>query len=376
MMLREGQVVAVRSFESTQELTLTITAHPAGAGQFLAGETLRALNYPPLNGEAKEGETVRFDCSPLQKNLGTGGFALVTAICGRLPEDVLPNDDGHIMKARYTPSQYMVSAVEEQESPFHEKMRQAEDLDGMPVVGIDLHSQLPAVIAGIRTEKPEAKVVYVYTDGGALPAFFSRNITTLREQGWLDAVITAGQAFGGDLEAINTFSGLLAARRVLKADITIMGQGPGNAGSGTPYGYSGFDLGAFLTQAAIGGGKAICALRMSAADFRPRHQGISHHSLRILSGFIPVPLTVPIPEFTAEGEGQKPLLNNSFSQLVDSQLKQISSRHRVQKCETTGLYQALSQCPVRLSTMRRSLAEDAAPFLAAAVAGRLAAQML
>ena len=308
-MLREGQVEAVRNFKATQELTVKISANPSGATQFLTGETLRALNYPALTGEIKEGEKVRFDCSPLQKNLGTGGFALVTALCGRLPEDVLPVHDGHIMKARYTPSQYMVSSVEEQESPFHEQMRQAEDLEGMPVVGIDLHSQLPAVIAGIRAEKPAAKIVYIYTDGGALPALFSRNITSLRDSGWLAAVITAGQAFGGDLEAINTFSALLAARHVLSADIAIVGQGPGNAGSGTPYGYSGFDLSAFLTQAALGGGKAICALRMSAADPRPRHQGISHHSLRILSGFSPVPLLVPLPDFTNEGEGQKSLLN-------------------------------------------------------------------
>lgn len=376
MMLREGLVEAVRNFKATQELTVKISANPSGATQFLTGETLRALNYPALTGEIKEGDKVRFDCSALQKNLGTGGFALVTALCGRLPEDVLPAHNGHIMKARYTPSQYMVSSVEEQESPFHEQMRQAEKLEGMPVVGIDLHSQLPAVIAGIRAKKPEAKIVYIYTDGGALPALFSRNITSLRDSGWLAAVITAGQAFGGDLEAINTFSGLLAARHVLSADIAIVGQGPGNAGSGTPYGYSGFDLSAFLTQAALGGGKAICALRMSAADSRPRHQGISHHSLRILSGFSPVPLLVPLPDFTNEGEGQKPLLDHKFAQLLASQVKQISSRHRVQKCATAGLYQVLANCPVKLSTMRRSLAEDAAPFLAAAVAGRLAAQML
>lgn len=375
MMLREGQVAAVRNYSATQELTLKICAHPSGAEQFLTGQTLRALNYPALNGQIKEGETVRIDCSPLQKNLGTGGFALVTALCGRLPEDVLPANEGHIMKARYTPSQYMVSSVEEQESPSHQKMRQAEDLQGIPVVGIDLHSQLPAVIAGVRTENPEAKIAYVYTDGGALPAFFSRNITALREKGWLTAVITAGQSFGGDLEAINTFSALLAARHVLAADIVIVGQGPGNAGSGTPYGYSGFDLSSFLTQAAVGGGKAICALRMSAADPRPRHQGISHHSLRILSDFTPIPLTVALPEFTDEGEGQKPLLNREFSNLVAGQLAEISSRHRIQKCATSGLYQALRNCPVKLSTMRRGLEEDAAPFLAAAVAGRLAAQI-
>ncbi|WP_311525444.1 DUF3866 family protein, partial [uncultured Varibaculum sp.] len=104
MMLREGQVETVRNFKATQELTVKISAHPRGAEQFLTGQTLRALNYPALNGEVKAGETVRCDCSPLQKNLGTGGFALVTALCDRLPQDVLPAHEGHIMKARYTPS--------------------------------------------------------------------------------------------------------------------------------------------------------------------------------------------------------------------------------------------------------------------------------
>ena len=83
-----------------------------------------------------------------------------------------------------------------------------------------------------------------------------------------------------------------------------------------------------------------------------------------------------LPEFTYEGEGQKPLLNSEFTKLVDSQLALISSRHRVQKCPTAGLYQALSNCPVKLSTMRRGLEEAAAPFLAAAAAGRLAAQLV
>lgn len=376
MMLREGQVDAVRDFKGSQELTVTITACPDNAEQFFIGQKVQVLSYPQLIGKILCGDRVRFDCSPLQRNLGTGGFGLVTSLCERLPADELPSNEGHIMKARYTPSQYLVSALEEQQSPWHEPMIRAENLEGMPVVGIDLHSQLPAVIAGIRAENPGAKIVYVYTDGGALPAFFSRNISLLRQNQWLASVITAGQAFGGDLEAINTFSALLAARHVLKADIAIVGQGPGNAGSGTPFGYSGFDLSAFLTQAALGGGRPICALRISKADARPRHQGISHHSLRILSGFVPVALTVPLPVFCSEGEGQTELLEADFSTLLEQQSRFISSHHELKQCSTVGLYAALSTCPVKLSTMGRSLDEDSAQFLSAAVAGRVAAQIL
>ena len=155
-----------------------------------------------------------------------------------------------------------------------------------------------------------------------------------------------------------------------------MGQGPGNAGSGTPFGYSGFDLSAFLTQAALGGGRPICALRISKADARPRHQGISHHSLRILSGFVPVALTVPFPVFCGEGGGQAELIEADFSKLLEQQSRLISSHHELKRCSTVGLYAALSTCPVNLSTMGRSLNQDSAQFLSAAVAGRVAAQML
>ena len=39
--------------------------------------------------------------------------------------------------------------ADEQGSPHHEMLRDADDLGGMPVVVADLHSALPAVLAGI-----------------------------------------------------------------------------------------------------------------------------------------------------------------------------------------------------------------------------------
>ena len=63
---------------------------------------------------------------------------------------------GHIVKARYTPMQQMLLAVDEQDSPHHDALAEADDLAGMPVVVADLHSALPAVLAGIRAVRPGA----------------------------------------------------------------------------------------------------------------------------------------------------------------------------------------------------------------------------
>jgi hypothetical protein len=72
------------------------------------------------------------------------------------------------------------------------------------------------------------------TDGGALPIAFSRSVAGLCGAGWLAATVTVGQAFGGDLEAVNLHTGLLAAAHVLHADVAIVAQGPGNLGTGSP----------------------------------------------------------------------------------------------------------------------------------------------
>ena len=128
----------------------------------------------------------------------------------------------------------------------------------MPVVVADLHSALPAVLAGIqgsyRTDRGSApRVAYVMTDGGALPAWFSRTVAGLREAGWLAATITTGQSFGGDLEAVTVHSGLLTARHVVGADIAIVAQGPGNLGTGTRWGFSGVAAGEAVNAAADAG---------------------------------------------------------------------------------------------------------------------------
>jgi Protein of unknown function (DUF3866) len=359
----------------------------------VGGGRLRALAYPELTGRPRPGDRVLLNTSALDLRLGTGGYALVVALPDRLPPD--PDGPGHLMKARYTPLQACVPGADEQGSPFHDILAEADDLDGMPVVVADLHSALPAVLAAFHAERispaspaaqagpaaapalppgpaqgpPEAgaalpRAVYVMLDGGALPAWFSRTCAALREIGWLAATVTVGQAFGGDLEAVTLHSGLLAARHALAAEVAVVSQGPGNLGTGTTWGFSGVSAGEAVNAAAVLGGRPVASLRVSEADPRPRHQGISHHSLTAYGRVALARADVVLPS-----------LPGDFGARLAAEAAPLAARHNLVPVSVAGLAEVLRSCPVPLSTMGRGLAEDMAYFLAAAAAGRHAATL-
>jgi hypothetical protein len=334
----------------------------SGAVELTVSGQTRALAYPSLVGRPEVGDRVLLNTTALDQGLGTGGYALVVALPDRLPGPAAP--PGHIVKSRYTPLQTTVLSADEQGSPWHETLRDADDITGMPVVVADLHSALPAVLAGIY-HSSKRRVAYVMTDGGALPAWFSRTISGLRDAGWLAGVVTTGQSFGGDAEAVNLHSGLLTARLVLEADIAIVSQGPGNAGTGTRWGFSGVAAGDAINAAAVLGGRPVASLRVSFADPRDRHQGISHHSLTAYGRVALAPADVVVP-----------VLPGSPGSLVATQAAPLAERHRLVEVSVDGLEDALRACPVGLSTMGRTLDQDLSYFLAAAAAGRHAAKLL
>jgi hypothetical protein len=360
MQWREGVVVRqIREWPGAVEYAVRL----ASADD--TGPEVRGLAYTAMVGRPEPGDRVILNASALLKGLGTGGLAFVVAVPDRLPDDA-PETLGHIVKARYTPQQQMFLAVDEQDSEHHGVLVDAESLDGMPVVVADLHSALPAVIAGVRMRRPDARVAYVMTDGGALPLAFSRAVAGLKEAGWLAATITVGQAFGGDHEAVSLHSGLLAARHVVGADVTVVVQGPGNVGTGTRWGYSGVAAAEALHATHVLGGTSVAALRVSGADPRPRHRGISHHSTTAYGKALLSPAIVPVPA----GGGQ-------LAGLVRSQAARLAERSRadldVVEIGTEGVLEALRQSPVTLSTMGRGLEEDLAGFVVSAVAGVCAA---
>lgn len=359
---RKGTVEGIRR-EWPGAVELEVAVHGDGP----AARTCRALAYPALVGRPEPGDTVLLNTTALALGLGTGGYAMVIAVPDRLPPD--PSGPGHLVKARYTPLQATVLGADEQDSPHHALLAEADSLDGMPVIVADLHSALPPILAGLLAARPGTRVVYVMPDGGALPAWFSMSIARLKEAGALAATVTVGQAFGGDLETVTVHTGLLAARLVLGADLVILAQGPGNLGTGTRWGFSGVSAGEAVNAAAVLSGRPVGSLRVSEGDLRERHLGVSHHSLTAYGRVALARAEIVVPELPGEFGGR-----------VIDQASVLGDRHELVRLPVDGLYDALGTAEkewgVRLSTMGRRLDEDLAYFLTAAVAGRHAAVLL
>src|SRR5205085_4249578 len=85
-------------------------------------------------------------------------------------------------------------------------------------------------------------------------------------------------AFGGDYEAVNVTSGLLA----VEADAYVVGPGPGAVGTGSRFGFSGLESAAIIDAVAARGGRPIVCVRWSSTDARPAHRGMSHHTKTVL----------------------------------------------------------------------------------------------
>lgn len=343
--VRAGTVLRVDSFtKGVAELTVLID-----------GEEAQAIHYEILFGPVVPGDEVLLNTTAVHLGLGTGGKHFVMGVSERQHDFDGP---GHIMKCRYTPSQVAVLAVEEPESPYHELMIDGE-LGGTPVIAAGLHSMMAAAAVAARLAAPMARIVYVMTDGAALPARFSRLVEHLRADGFLDAVITCGNAFGGDYEAVTLHSGLLAARRVCHADIIIAAMGPGVVGTATRWGTTAIEQGWIVDAAHVMGGRPIAAPRLSFADERERHRGISHHALTALGRVAAHPCTVALPRL--EGDQLR---------LVMKQLNEsgIARRHRIEWHDTWSIIDELERLSFPVTTMGRTPSEDPAPFASAAAA--------
>jgi hypothetical protein len=354
---RKGTVESVRrEWPGAVELNVMIDGSPA-----------RALAYPALVGRPEPGDTVLLNTTALAMGLGTGGYAMVVAVPDRLPPD--PSGPGHLVKARYTPLQATVLGADEQDSPHHALLADADSLDRLPVIVADLHSALPPILAGLLAARPGTRVVYVMPDGGALPAWFSMSIAQLTGAGTLAATVTVGQAFGGDLETVTVHTGLLAARLVLDAEVVILAQGPGNLGTGTKWGFSGVSAGEAINAAAVLSGRPVGSLRVSEGDLRERHLGVSHHSLTAYGRVALARADVVVPE-----------LPGPFGARVREQAAALGDRHQLVRVPVDGLEDTLraaeKEWGVRLSTMGRALDQDLSYFLTAAAAGRHTAALL
>jgi len=304
----------------------------------------RAYSLTELTGPLAVGDQVVMNTTAVDLGLGTGGWHVVHWNLAQPSWD--RRGPEHIMKLRYTSLQFDAGTDE----LAHPDL--PTELGGAPVVACMVHSQVAAVAAQLKHLAPATRVAYVMTDGAALPLALSDLVADLRDRALIDVTVTAGHAFGGDLEAVGVPSALQLARHIGGADVVIAGIGPGVVGTGTPYGHTGIDAAWALVAAASLGGAPVLAVRASSGDPRPRHQGVSHH-------------TKAVARLAPEGTW------------VAAVPAEASELEHVRTCpidppDTVGL---LAELGLRVTTMGRLPEADRLFFDAAGAAGSVASRL-
>jgi hypothetical protein len=303
----------------------------------------RAYVLTQLTPPVAVGDEVVLNTTAVDLGLGTGGWHVVH--WNLATRDWDGPSGGHIVKLRYTSLQVDAGAAEEHVGELLDEGAGglAAALGGMPVVVCTLHSQAAVVAAVLRNLRPGATIAYVMTDGAALPIALSDVVAQLRDDGVLDATVTAGHAFGGDHEAVSVAGALVVARRHAGADVTVVGMGPGVVGTGTLLGTTAVEAAGIAdTVAALGGRPVLCA-RVSDGDGRERHRGLSHHSATVAELVRTPGVPMPLP-----GE-------------VDG---------------VPDVAELLEAAGLRITTMGRGPAEDPAFFAACGAAATVAAGLL
>jgi hypothetical protein len=231
---------------------------------------VRCVAYPRLTGEVEEGDDVLVNEQARLLELGSGGFDVVYANLTRGLG--LPAEDGaHVMALPYTPGQVALRRAEED-------AELAAGLDGLPVVCCSLHSQVAPVCAGLGSKR---RVAYVQLGGGALPVSLSDTVRGLKAAGLLETAVAVAPCLDGDVDCVSAASSLLWARAA-GHDAVVCSIGPGVVGTATRYGHGGLAAAGAVDAAAALGGRPILAPRVSHADPRERHRGLSHHTAAIL----------------------------------------------------------------------------------------------
>jgi Protein of unknown function (DUF3866) len=226
--------------------------------------------YPELTGPVALDDEVLVNVQARELELGSGGFDVLYANLTRGLE--LPAEKGaHVMKLPYTPLQAAVRHVEEDE-PL------AASLNGMPVVCCSVHSQLAPVCAALGSD---LRTAYLQVPGGALPVSLSDAVRALKQRGLLEVAVAVGACLEGDAHAV-TVASALAWGAAAGFDAAVCAIGPGIVGTGTGLGHGGLAAAEAAHVAVALEGAAIVAVRMSAADPRARHFGVSHHTRAVL----------------------------------------------------------------------------------------------
>jgi hypothetical protein len=316
------------------------------AVQMPDGSDARAYSLTQLTGHCRPGDRLVLNTTAVELGLGTGGWHVVH---WNLAHDELvePGAD-HIMKLRYTSLQFDAGTSELLHPDIESR------IPGTPVVACSVHSQVALVAAAFAVAAPGRRLVYVMTDGAALPLALSDLVAQLEDLGLVSATVTSGHAFGGDLEAVNLPSALSLAVHVAGADAVVLGMGPGVVGTGTALGNTALEVAPALDAAAALGAEPVLCVRASEADTRVRHQGVSHHTRTAAAMTASRPWVAAVPAEAAELPGVR--VHPGLPDLDPACL--------------------LDDAGLRVTTMGRDVTQDALYFRAASAAGEVAAALL
>lgn len=321
----------------------------------------RAIAYKMFLNDIKKGDKVILNTTAKDLNLGTGGYHFVIANMNDI--DKSSDSIGHIMKLRYTPLQIKVDSCEEQNSIYHDVFNHFKSLDNMPIIICGLHSMVAPISVVLKEYIDNIKISYIMTDGGALPIDFSKSVDILKNNKYIDKTITVGHAFGGDIECVNIYNALIAAKDINKSDIAIIAIGPGIVGTGTKFGFSGIEQGNIIDAINDLGGQPIYVPRISFKDDRKRHFGLSHHSVTVLSIVSKTKSKIGIPIFEEEKQT-----------MIRKQIEysNINKKHDIFFLEYNDIIDILKESYVPMSTMGRDLKDDWDFFLTVGVNAKLA----
>lgn len=314
----------------------------------------KAINYNFITGSLIEGDTVYINTSASYLSLGTGGYdyVIINETRGAFMD---LEAGGHIMKMRYTPYQIKCNCPSEENNKFHNDIMKFKSLEGMAVIIGELHSMLPPTACCLKYLNKSRKIAYIMTDGGSLPIDISFSVKELIKKGIVLGTVTSGNAFGGDVEAVNIYDALIAAKVVLKCNAAIITMGPGIVGTGTKYGFSGIEQGYIIDAINTLNGIAVFIPRLSFKDSRDRHYGISHHTITILNEISKTKAHVIFP-----------CLGGKKMEIIKSQITRynLNRMHDIQFIDSDTIFKALDYYNVTVNTMGRSLEEDREFFMA------------
>lgn len=344
------------------------------------GEQRPAVADVTLIGPSEAGDEVIVNVQALDLGLHSGGFDIVHCNLTRGLAGEVQSDPArpHVMKLPYTSLQHAAEVAREERLEL--------PLDA-PVAVLALHGQLAAVAWAFAQAAPGLELGYIQTEGGALAGGHSRVVRSLRERGLLAGHLSAGAAYGGEVESVSTAAALHHGICGLGWDAAVCGPGPGIVGSDSPLGHGGM---AALDSAHVAlalGCQTLLVARMSSSDPRERHRGISHHTRTVLDLLLE-PVTVALPAgmrspvgaelrsslgsvFAAASSGRPQLELDAQPPISDRPAR--IARHDWRR--TPVNLPAYASSGLSRQTMGRGLTEDPLFFAAALAGGGVLAQL-